>query len=80
MKNNIVWEILGWYGTVAIVGAYFLNSFNIIAANDFWYQFLNASGAIGIVPINYIKKDYQPFVLNIIWAVIGAVALVRLFV
>lgn len=78
MNSNTFWEILGWYGTVAIISAYFLNSFSVIGATSFWYQLLNTSGAIGIVVVSYKKKAYQPMILNIIWTLIGGVALTRL--
>ncbi len=62
----------------AIIGAYFLNSFSIIQATNFWYQFLNTTGTIGIVAVSYVKKAYQPMVLNTVWTIIGVVALARL--
>ena len=78
LKNIPLLEILGWYGTVAIIGAYFLNSFSIITATNFWYQMLNTTGAIGIVLVSYTKKAWQPMVLNAIWTFIGGFALIRL--
>jgi len=75
---NKFYEIIGRYVTVAIVGAYFLNSFSIIATGNFWYQFLNMTGAIGIVVVSYLKKAYQPMVLNMVWTVIGAIALIQI--
>lgn len=77
MKNLII-EITGWYGTVAIVGAYFLVSFNLIGAENVIYQILNFTGAIGIVLISLYKKAYQPAVLNLIWTVIAIVALFKI--
>lgn len=76
--NNKMIEIIGWYGTVAIVGAYALSSFNIISSQAALYQFLNVTGAMGIVAVSLRKKVYQPAVLNIIWTIIGAVALLRI--
>lgn len=78
MKKEKFLEVFGWYGTVAIFGAYGLNSFGFIAANTLTYQLLNLTGAIGIVLISLYKKAYQPGVLNIIWSIIAIVALVRI--
>ncbi|TAL20192.1 hypothetical protein EPN90_01500 [Patescibacteria group bacterium] len=72
-------EIFGWYGTVAIVGAYALVSFSIIQSDSALYQLLNLTGAIGIVAVSLVKKAYQPATLNIIWTVIAAIALIKLF-
>ncbi|MFA6071961.1 MAG: hypothetical protein WC810_25580 [Janthinobacterium sp.] len=77
-KKEVLNEIIGWYGALAIMGAYFLNSFYIIESNSFWYQFLNVTGAIGIVLISFVKKAYQSMVLNIIWVIIGTIALIKI--
>lgn len=69
-------EAIGWYGTVAIVAAYALVSFKLVGADGFVYQFLNLTGAAGIVGVSLHKKAYQPATLNIIWTVIALVALV----
>ena len=71
-------EIFGWYGTVAILGAYALSSFDYIESSSFIYQILNLTGAFGIIFVSYSKKAYQPAVLNAIWAVIAAIALVKI--
>ncbi len=71
MRQKIVDEIFGWYGTFAIVLAYALVSFGIISSLSFIYQILNGTGALGIVYISFKKKAYQPGVLNIVWAVIA---------
>lgn len=78
MKAKLT-EILGWYGTIAIIGAYALTSFNIVSPQSYLYQFLNITGAIGIVMVSLKRKAYQPAVLNIIWTIIGAFALIKLF-
>lgn len=71
-------EIFGWYGTIAIVGTYALISFSVMQSNSVFYQFLNLTGAIGIGCITLYKKVYQSAIVNIIWAIIAAVALVKL--
>lgn len=78
MKRNILSEVLGWYGTIVIVLAYMLNSFGIFSSDSILYQFLNLTGAFGIVYISFKKKTYQPGVLNIIWAVIALIAILKI--
>lgn len=72
-------EIFGWYGTVAIIAAYGLVSFSLLAPTSIWHQILNATGALGIVVVSFSKKAYQPGVLNIIWTFIAVIALLKLF-
>jgi len=71
-------EILGWYGVAAIFVAYALLSFNIIESSSLIYQALNLTGSLGIIYDAFRDKNYQPVVLNILWAVIAAFALVKI--
>ncbi len=70
--------ILGWYGVVATIAAYVLVSFAILPPTSVWYQLLNLTGALGVTVETYYRKDYQPFWLNLIWAIIALAALVNL--
>ena len=78
MNQKTFGEVFGWYGTIAIIGAYALISFNVTDANNLMYQLLNITGAAGIVFISMQKKTYQPAVLNRIWFVIAAAAILRI--
>ncbi|MEK7545330.1 MAG: hypothetical protein AAB551_04340 [Patescibacteria group bacterium] len=78
--KQILEEIIGWYGTVAIIAAFALVSFGFLEAKSLLYQILNGTGAIGIVYISLKRKAYQPAVLNIIWTVIAGVAIAKIFI
>jgi len=71
-------EIIGWYGTIAIVAAYAMTSFGVLTTTSLVYQLLNGTGALGIVYISFKKKAYQPGVLNIIWTVIAFIAIINI--
>ena|SRR3989344_3153583 len=71
-------EVYGWYGTIAIVLAYILVSFSILQPADIRYQLLNATGALGVVLISFYKQAYQPAILNILWATIAFIAIVKI--
>ena len=75
-KKNIAIDVIGWYGVLALLASYALASFGVIVAHSVTYQALNVTGALGIVIEALSKKDYEPAFLNIVWAVIGIVALV----
>lgn len=79
MREKIT-ETLGWYGVVAVVSAYALLSLDILSSKDLSFQILNLTGAIGIIIDALEDKNTQPAVLNIIWAIIALVAIVRMFV
>ena len=63
----------------ALIGAYFLVSFGFIAAEGLMFQLLNLTGGISLVVFALSKKATQLAILNIFWALIGAIALARLF-
>jgi hypothetical protein len=68
-------EIAGWYGVLAILIAYGLNSFNVWGSQSIPYQLLNLSGAICVGWSALAKKAYQPFALEVAWALIAAISL-----
>jgi hypothetical protein len=70
-------ELYGWYGMAAIVLAYALASFSVIDARGLAFQIMNGTGALGIVVVSFRRKAYQPGVLNILWALIAIVAIVK---
>jgi hypothetical protein len=76
MNRKILEELFGWYGTIAIVGAYACLSFGLITSDSLFFQILNGTGAVGIAYISFKKKAYQPAVLNIIWTIIAVVGIV----
>lgn len=77
MKDGLI-QGFGWYGTIAIVLAYALVSFSVLSVHSIWYQLLNGTGALGIVAVSFYKKTYQPGVLNIVWALIAAIAIINI--
>jgi hypothetical protein len=71
-------EIFGWYGALAILGAYALVSFSIITGDGLIFQLLNLTGGFGLLAIAYYKKVYQSVVLNIVWSIIGILAIINI--
>ena len=59
---------------------YALASFSLISPTNIWYQILNVTGGIGLALISIKRKAYQVAVVNIIWTIIGLVALIKLII
>lgn len=70
-------SIYGWYGTAAILFAYFLVSFGL-AGDLLIYQVLNLTGSAALAIIGFLKKAWQPAVLEAAWAIIAASSLLWL--
>ncbi len=68
---------LSWCGVVAILLAYALNSFSWLSAQSAFYLALNIVGSLAVVVEAQEKKDTPAVALNIAWAVIGAIGLLR---
>ena len=73
----MIFDILGWIGMVLVLIAYGLLSTNKIP-NGKLYQILNVIAAIfmaiGLLP----KNAWFSFTLQIVWALIGIIAIVKL--
>ncbi len=63
---------------MAVVGAYALLSLGFVNSDSLFFQLLNLTGAIGIAIDAYYDKDTQPVVLNVIWAIIAIIAIVKI--
>jgi hypothetical protein len=68
-------EVAGWYGTAAILTAYALPAFAVLAPTDIVCQVLNLTGALGVAWVCWRKRTWQAFWLESIWAVIAVLSL-----
>jgi hypothetical protein len=71
-------EIVGWYGAIAIVGAFMAVSFGWVEGKGWIFQLLNLTGALGLITISWAKRVYQNVALNLVWCAIGIVAIIGL--
>lgn len=77
MKSKLA-EAAGWYGIIAILGAYGLVSFGVLSAESIIFQLLNATGALGVIWISSRKGVTQSVLLNAIWVAIAVLAIVKI--
>lgn len=70
-------EIIGWIGTILLVGAYFLNINGKIKSNSFLYIICNLVGGVLFSIYTFIHHTYPNMVVNIIWVFIAIAALMR---
>ena len=78
MRKKVFFNLLGWYGVLAILAAYVLLNLSFFDAKNIFYQLLNFTGALAIVFSSLRKKDYPPVVLNLIWALVAFGILVKM--
>ncbi len=77
-RSHLAIEIIGWAGVGLIILAYLLVSFGKVDPHRGLYQILNLIGSLGIITHSLVKKDYQPAIFNLVWAMIAIFALLSL--
>ena len=70
-------EIIGWIGTVLIVGSYFLNINGKIKSTSAWYIVSNLLGGIFFTINTLVHQAYPSMIVNIIWVFIAVAALFK---
>jgi len=71
---------LGWIGAIAILLAYAALSLDLVRPVSPVYQGLNLFGALGIILSNLPRKAYQATILNLAWAAVAIIALLKMVI
>jgi hypothetical protein len=77
MENTFA-QGAGWLGTFLIVLAYFLITFKKIDSANKIYPLLNLFGVMGIGINVFFHKAWPAFVMELVWALIAILALIKL--
>ncbi|HYG19567.1 MAG TPA: hypothetical protein VD816_11595 [Ohtaekwangia sp.] len=75
---DIFIEALGWIGSIAVVTAYGLNSYQKIKSDSISFYLMNIGGGALLIVYSYFKTAYANIFINIVWVVIAVTALIRL--
>jgi hypothetical protein len=70
-------EIIGWIGTVLIVGAYFLNINGKIKSTATPYILANLVGGILFSIYTYAHRTWPNMVVNVVWVFIALAAILK---
>jgi hypothetical protein len=73
---NII-EIIGWIGTILIVGSYFFNINGRIKSTSVLYIVSNLIGGVLFSIYTYVHHTWPNMVVNIIWVFIAIAALMK---
>jgi len=77
--EKIIIEIIGWIGSVAVVAAYLLVSYNKVKSDSYFYQFLNLLGSICLIINTFYHNAFPSMIVNIIWSFIAIAVLFKTF-
>lgn len=74
----ILIEVIGWAAALLILASYLLVSLGRLSGTSVTFQWMNVVGAAGFILNSGWHGALPSAVLNIAWAAIGIVTLVRL--
>ncbi|MCE2894442.1 MAG: hypothetical protein LW721_08375 [Flammeovirgaceae bacterium] len=75
---EILISSLGWIGSLLVIGAYGLNSYQKIKSDSLIFQLMNLAGGILLI-INSVYKEAYPFTfINTVWVLIAILAIFRI--
>jgi len=72
-------EVLGWVGSLEVLLAYGLNSYQRIRSDSALFYILNLTGGIFLIVYTVYKDALASAFINVVWVLIAAVAIVKLF-
>ena len=75
---EIAVEVVGWAGASLILGAYLLLSMGRVTGQSMLYQAMNVAGAAGFIVNGWWHGAVPSAALNVVWMLIGGVALWRI--
>jgi hypothetical protein len=72
-------DIIGWVGSIQVIAAYGLNSYQRIKSDSIWFLLLNLIGGICLIIYSVYYTAYANTFINVVWVIIAIPALIRLF-
>jgi len=70
-------DILGWVGSIMVITAYGLNSYQKIKSDSVIFYTINIVGGFLLVIYSVYKDAYANVFINVVWIIIAAPALFR---
>lgn len=67
----MIYEIIGWIGTVLVLGAYLLLTLNKIKVDSKIYQLLNVFGSLALITNGLIHRTMPSVAINFFWILIA---------
>jgi hypothetical protein len=72
-------DILGWIGSVLLVAAYALNSYQKIKSDSYTFLILNIVAGLFLIIYSWYYTAYANTFINVVWVIIAVPALIKVF-
>lgn len=73
----MVMEIIGWIGSILIVGVYGLNSYQKIRSDSLIFYAANLVGGVLLIIYSIYKEAHPNTFINVVWVIIAIPALIK---
>jgi hypothetical protein len=72
-------DILGWIGSVLLIAAYALNSYQKIKSDSYTFLVLNIIAGIFLIIYSWYYTAFANTFINVVWVIIAVPALIKVF-
>lgn len=70
-------DVLGWIGSILVIGAYALNSFQKVSSTSLSFQLMNLIGGALLIANSLYKEAYPFTFINSVWVVITISSIIK---
>jgi hypothetical protein len=74
---EILIHILGWSGSVMVIAAYGLNSYQKLASDSMVFLLLNLVGGVLLIIYSAYFSAFANTFINVVWVVIAVPAIIK---
>ncbi|MBX2955525.1 MAG: hypothetical protein KF846_05185 [Cyclobacteriaceae bacterium] len=71
-------DSIGWIGSIMVIAAYGLNSYQKIKSNSLVFLLLNLVGGIFLIIYSVYYTAYANTFINVVWVIIAVPAIIQL--
>jgi lipid-A-disaccharide synthase-like uncharacterized protein len=76
---DLLVEAIGGMGSIAILTAYALNSYQKIRSESVLFLMLNLTGGLLLIAYSFYKDAPANIFLNLVWVIVAVIALGKLY-
>jgi hypothetical protein len=77
---DLLMEVIGWIGSIEVLLAYGLNSYQKIRSDSMVFYVLNLTGGILLIGYSLYKGAFPNAFINIVWVIIALVAILQVVI
>lgn len=79
MDLKLIIDVIGWIGSIEVIAAYGLNSYQKIKSDSIYFQLLNLTGGVFLILNTMYYCAYPSAFINVVWVIIASIAIARMY-